>query len=166
MSRWVCVLLTVGCAGCLNPFAPRLAEEPPLSGTVADQRTIEGLFQNFRYAYVLRDTVLYGQLLDSAFTFSYRNYDRGVDVTWGRTEDMRATAGLFRAAQQIDLVWHEIVASYGDSVRHDVSRSFALAITFSPTDVVRVYGRATFRLQRARPDEVWRIVRWQDESNY
>lgn len=164
--RWCLGLVCLGCVGCLNPFAPRLAEDEPGSGVVGDQRTLEGLFQNFRIAYVLKDTVLYGQLLDSAFTFSYRNYERGVDVSWGRQEDMRATAGLFRAAQQIELLWHEIVASYGDSLRHDISRSFALTITFSPMDVVRLYGRATFRLQRARPEDPWRIVRWRDESFY
>ncbi|MCS7169543.1 MAG: hypothetical protein NZ949_02845 [Candidatus Kapabacteria bacterium] len=159
-------LWSLCCLGCLNPFAPRLSEGAPDHGVLADQRTIEGLFQNFRYAYMLKDTVLYGRLLDSAFTFTYRNYDRGVDVTWGRHEDIQATAGLFRAAQQIELVWHEIVASYGDSLRQDVSRSFALAVLFSPVDVVRVYGRATLRLQRAHPGEPWRILSWRDESNY
>ncbi|GBD06786.1 hypothetical protein HRbin21_00591 [bacterium HR21] len=165
MRRWLW-LFGLGCAGCVNPFAPRLVEGEPPAGVIGDQRTLEGLFQNFRIAYVLRDTVLYGQLLDSAFTFTYRNYERGVDVSWGRQEDMRATAGLFRAAQQIELLWHEIVASYGDSLRHDVSRSFALTITFSPVDVVRIYGRATFRVQRARPEDPWRIVAWRDESFY
>jgi hypothetical protein len=161
---WIAFAL-VG-SGCLNPFAPRLTEEVGTQRLLGDQRTVEGVFQNFRYAYVFKDTLLYGQLLDSAFTFSYRNYERGVDVTWGRHEDMRATAGLFRAAQSIELVWHEVVASYGDSVLHDVSRSFALTIAFSAADVVHVYGRATFRLRRAHPDEPWRILLWRDESNY
>ncbi len=152
--------------GCINPFAPRLSEQPPEPFQLADQRTIEGVFTNFRYAYVLRDTLLYGQLLDTGFVFSYRNYELGTDVSWGRQEDLRATAGLFRAAQQIDLVWHEIVASAGDSLLHDVSRSFALTITFSAEDVVRVYGRATFRLRRAYAYEPWHIAFWRDESNY
>lgn len=164
--RWVLPSLGICLAGCLNPFAPRLAEKAAEEGLLADPRTVEGLFQNFRYAYVLRDTVVYGRLLDSAFTFTYRNYERGVDVTWGRAEDLQATAGLFRAAQHIELVWHEIVASYGDSVQQDVSRSFALAITFSSADIARIYGRATFRLRRGRPEEPWRILRWRDESEY
>ncbi|MCS7176465.1 MAG: hypothetical protein NZ960_02395 [Candidatus Kapabacteria bacterium] len=158
------VALAVMTGGCLNPFAPRLAEEVAEHEAIADQRTVTGLFQKFRYAYVLRDTLLYGQLLDSAFTFSYRNYELGVDVVWGRQEDMRATAGLFRAAQHIELVWHEIVDFYGDSVQCVVSRGFALEIAFSPTDVVRIGGRATFRLQRSQPDQPWRIVSWRDES--
>ncbi len=166
--KGVLFLLGLWCVngGCINPFAPRLQEAATGGSMLRDQRTVEGLFENFRYAYVLRDTLLYGRLLDSAFTFIYRNYERGVDVTWGRYEDMQATAGLFRAAQHIELVWHEIVAAYGDSVRYDVSRSFALAIAFSATDIVRVYGRATFRLRRGHPDEPWRILRWRDESEY
>ncbi len=150
----------------MNPFAPRVADSDRGSSLMGDQRTLEGVFQNFRTAYVLKDTVLYGQLLDSAFTFSYRNYERGVDVSWGRQEDLRATAGLFRAAQHIELTWHEVAASYGDSLRHDISRGFALTISFSPVDVVHIYGRATFRLQRARPQDPWRIVQWRDESFY
>ncbi len=164
--KWALLCLGLCVGGCFNPFAPRLEEVPAEESLLADQRTVEGLFRNFRYAYVWRDTAVYGRLLDSAFTFTYRNYERGVDVTWGRSEDLQATAGLFRAAQHIELVWHEIVAAYGDSVQQDVSRSFALAITFSSADIVRVYGRATFRLRRERPDAPWQIVRWRDESDY
>lgn len=153
-------------ASCTNPFAPSIADEAPDSAILGDQRTIEGVFQNFRFAYVFQDTLTYGRLLDRSFTFVYRDYDAGVDVTWGRDEDMLATHGLFTAAQQLDLVWNEIVNAEGDSVAQSISRGFNLTITFSPTDVVRSQGRVILRLERPDPASVWKIVRWRDDSNF
>ncbi len=153
-------------SGCENPFAPKLGNSSSSGAVLGDQRTIEGVFQNFRYAYRYKDTLAYGRLLTTDFTFIYRNYDRGVDLSWGRDEDMMTTAGLFQTAQSIDLVWNDIVYSIGDSLTYDVSRSFTMAITFDITDVLRVQGRVNFRLFRASPSDVWMISRWRDESNY
>jgi hypothetical protein len=152
--------------GCVNPFAPRLLDEPSDGGGLTDQRTPDGLFQNFRIAYLTKDTLTYGKLLAPSFTFLYRNYDRGVDLSWGRDEEMIATNGLFQAAQNLDLVWNDIVLAAGDSLLYDVSRGFVLTITFSPTDVVRIQGRVNLRLVRSRSDEPWTIAIWRDESNY
>lgn len=159
----VAALIAVSCD---NPFAPGLADNAGFDAVIGDQRNIEGVFKNFRYAYTFKDTSVYGNLLDEEFIFVYRNYDRGVDVSWGREEDMRSTAGLFAAAQNLDLIWNEIAVQIGDSVLLDISRSFSLTITFSPEDVVRLDGRANFRLKRDDPEEVWKIVRWRDETNY
>ncbi|OJX59731.1 MAG: hypothetical protein BGO89_05820 [Candidatus Kapaibacterium thiocyanatum] len=153
-------------AACTNPFAPakaNLAADKPVLG---DQRTIDGVFQNFRIAYVFKDTLTYGRLLDRTFSFIYRNYDAGVDVTWGRDEDMIATAGLFNAAQQLDLVWNEVIVADGDSLAQNISRGFNLTITFSPTDIIRAQGRVNLRLERPVATDVWKIVRWRDESNF
>ncbi len=158
--------ITVALMGCVNPFAPRLAENNPAAALLGDQRTVEGLFRNFRYAYTFRDTLVYSQLLHPDFTFIYRDYERSVDVSWGRNDEMRATAGLFRNAQSLDLTWNEIVFSSGDSTRLDVTRSFNLIITFNPADIVQIDGRVNFRLIRPHPDSVWKILRWRDESNF
>ena len=165
--RYACLILTL-CAlcSCTNPFAPALATDSGNAPILGDQRTIEGVFQNFRFAYVFKDTVTYGKLLDRSFTFVYRNYDKGIDVTWGRDEDMLATYGLFTAAQQLDLVWNDVVASEGDDLNQSISRGFNLTITFSPTDIIRAQGRVNLLLQRSDPSVVWKIVRWRDESNY
>jgi len=160
----MCALMCI--ASCTNPFAPSKAEEIPDAPILGDQRTIEGVFQNFRFAYVFKDTLTYGRLLDRTFTFVYRNYDQGVDVTWGRDEDMIATHGLFTAAQQLDLVWNEVVNAEGDSVAMNISRGFILTITLPPADVNRAQGRVNLRLERPDPSSVWKIVRWRDESNY
>ena len=80
-----------------NPFAPGLDDSADAaSKLLSDQKTSDGIFQNLKYAYTLRDTSIYGQLIDGNFTFVYHDYDRGVDVTWGRDEEMRATRDYSR----------------------------------------------------------------------
>lgn len=152
--------------GCTNPFAPAEAQLAANAPILGDQRTVDGVFQNFRFAYVFRDTLTYGRLLDRSFTFVYRNYDKGIDVTWGRDEDMLATSGLFYAAQQLDLVWNDVVIADGDSLAQNISRGFNLTITFDPTDIVRAQGRVNLRLERRASTDPWKIVRWRDESNF
>lgn len=153
-------------SSCTNPFAPALADDSQAAEVLGDQRTVAGLFQNFRYAYVFKDTLTYGRLLDRTFSFVYRNYDKGIDVTWGRDEDMLATHGLFNAAQQLDLVWNDVVITEGDSLAQTISRGFNLTITFNPSDVIRAQGRVNLRIERPTINDVWKIVRWRDESNY
>jgi len=153
-------------SSCFNPFAPRLATNSSSSALLGDQRTVEGVFQNFRYAYIFKDTLAYGQLLAQEFTFVYRNYERNVDMTWGRDEDMRSTSGLFQTAQSLDLVWNEVITTIGNSLTSDVSRGFTLTITFNPSDIIRLDGRVNLRIARDRPQDVWKIRRWRDESNF
>lgn len=162
----ILALVGAGMAACTNPFAPAEVSRQGDAPILGDQTTIEGVFQNFRFAYVFRDTLTYGRLLDRSFAFVYRNYDDGVDVTWGRDEDMLATAGLFSAAQQLDLVWNDIIAADGDTVVQTIARGFTLTITLSPTDVIRANGRVNLRLERPNSTAPWRIVRWRDESNF
>jgi hypothetical protein len=109
---------------------------------------------------------VYGNLLDNNFTFIYRNYDRGVDVTYSREDDMLSTYGLFRAAQNLDLIWNEVIISVGDSLVNDISRGFDLSIVFNPTDFIKVQGRVNLRLIRQKPTDDWKILTWRDESNY
>ena len=159
------VLLLAAC----NPFAPGLDDSPDSSTKLfSDQKTTDGVFQNLKYAYTLRDTSIYGQLLDGNFTFVYHDYDRGVDVTWGREEEIRATAGLFQNAQRLDILWNDVVSSSVDSTNTKamVKRGFNLTVTFNPGDIVYVDGYANLTLQRAQPDDRWMIIRWNDESNY
>ncbi len=151
---------------CINPFAPTLDDSNKPSDIIGDQKTVEGLFKNFRYAYVFKDTLVYGNLLADDFTFVYWNYDQGTNQTWGREEDMRSTAGLFQAAQNLDLIWNEILLSIGDTLVKDISRGFILNIIFSPSDVVRLQGRVNLRIKRGSVEEDWKISIWRDESNF
>lgn len=151
-------------AGCLNPFAPKLDENLGSDASlISDQKNVEGVFQNLQYAYTFKDTAIYGGLLAGDFTFSYRDYNLGVDVSWGRDEEMKVTHGLFENSQRLDLVWNNIVAATEDST--NIVRSFNLTITFNPTDIVFVDGRINLSL-RKNQEEKWKIIRWVDESNF
>ncbi len=160
-------LLVLGLGACTNPFAPKLADPSFNYSQISDQKTVDGVFRNFRYAYVFKDTLVYGKLFDYNFTFVYRNYDLGIDNSWGRDEDMLTTNGLFQASQNLDLTWNDVVTSVyeEDSLTADISRGFTLSVVFSPTDIIRVQGRANFRLNRKKLDDKWRIQIWRDESN-
>ncbi len=152
---------------CTNPFAPTLDFSDQSSGTgLSDQKTIDGVFQNFQYAYTFKDTLIYGQLISSDFLFTYRDYEQSFDVTWGRDEDIKTTFGLFQNSERLDLIWNEIVLSTIDSLSANVVRSFNLTITFNPTDVVRLDGRVNLSLKKNAADEKWQINNWIDESNF
>lgn len=151
-----------------NPFAPALEDSP--SGTesvLSDARTVDGVFGKMRAAYTFKDTTMYGSLLSSDFIFSYRDYEGEVkDVSWGRDEEMRITHRLFQNATVLNLIWNNIIGLSEDSLQADVTRSFNLTVTFNPNDIIRVDGRASFKLRRSSSLDPWEIVRWHDESNY
>ncbi len=165
--QWVVPVLSFVLA--CNPFAPGL--DNSVGGPeslLGDQSTIEGVFQNVRYAYTFRDSTIYGQIIGADFLFSFRDYERGVDVTWGRDEEMRVTHGLFNTAQRLDLVWNNILAQSLDSAATlaTVSRNFSLTVTFNPDDIVRADGYATLTLTRPTSADVWMVQRWRDDSQF
>ena len=159
-------LLLLAAAAC-NPFAPAIEDAADGGDNlITDQTTVDGLFQNFRYAYTFKDTTIYGGLLAHNFTFTFRDYERRVDENWGRDEEMRITWHLFQNASSLNLVWNNIVGFSGDSLRSSVTRSFNLTVTFNPNDVVRVDGRVSLDLERPLATDPWKITQWRDESNY
>ncbi len=153
--------------GCKNPFSPALDTNPSSSGsTLSDLKTIDGVFQNFQYAYTFKDTIIYGQFISQNFTFTYRDYDQNFDVSWGRDEEMKTTYGLFQNTQRLDLVWDQTVLSSVDSLNANIVRAFNLTVTFNPTDVVSVDGRVNLSLHKNPTTGKWAITQWIDESNY
>lgn len=153
--------------GCTNPFAPAFDENyDDNSSGISDLKTIEGVFQNFQYSYSFKDTLIYGQLIAPDFTFTYRDYDQGFDVSWARDEDLRTTDGLFKNSERLDLIWNNVVLSTEDSLTANIIRSFNLNITFNPTDVVRIDGRVNLSLRKDAESKKWQITRWLDESNF
>ncbi|MGE5480987.1 MAG: hypothetical protein ACM3U1_11255 [Chloroflexota bacterium] len=152
---------------CDNPFAPKLADGDASVGLLGDQKKPEDVFLNMRYAYQFKDTVVYGRLLADDFVYSFRNFDKGIDVTWGRDEEMLSTSRMFNGAQSLDLVWGEVFTSTGDSLSLEAARNFVLTITFNAADVVSVYGRVTMKLKKnVEAGGIWQIVSWRDESGY
>ena len=159
---WIIVLVFL--SGCINPFAPALDNNlNNKTSLISDQTSIGGLFQNFKYAYTFKDTTIYGQLLAPDFIFSYRDYNLGADVSWGREEEMRVTYGLFQNSQRLDLIWNNIVSLTSDST--NIIRSFNLTIIFNPTDIVYIDGRVNLNLVK-NTENKWHIKSWVDESNF
>lgn len=160
-------VLSLACCSlsCLNPFAPGLDEEAGHS-LCPDLTTTEGIFCTFQNAYTFRDTILYGSLIAPEFTFIYRDYDNGVDVTWGRDQEMRSTYGLFQNVQTLLLTWNNIITADSSGDTFAIVRSFNLTVTFNPSSVERVDGYANFQFRRANSNESWKIARWRDESNF
>jgi hypothetical protein len=148
---------------CDNIFSPKL-DTSTSTEIITDQKTIDGLFQNFKYSYTFKDTSVYSELLTDDFVFTYRDYVLGYDVSWDKPTDIRTTNGLFQNAQKLEVVWNNIVTQFGDSVNISLRRSFNLAITFNPSDIIRLNGFADMTLIRNTPDDKWKIRKWRDES--
>ena len=168
MTTGVLRALTAGLmmtTSCLNPFAPRL--DTNLHADLCNDLTkIDNVLCVFRNAYAFKDTTLYGSVFAQEFTFLYRDYDRGVDVSWGRDEEMRTTYGLFQNVESLTLVWNnEIPISVSDTLM-SIQRAFNLTVTFNPSDITRVDGNAALTFARGTSSDQWKIVRWRDESNY
>ncbi len=164
MKRLIIILLILtGITGCDNLFSPKLDTRTP-TNIITDQKTIDGLFQNFKYAYTFKDTSVYGGLLNEDFIFIYRDYAQGFDVSWDRQTEMRTTNGLFSSAQKLDLIWNNIIFQSGDSLNTSIKRSFNLTITFNPSEIITLNGFADMSITRPTSDSKWKIKRWRDES--
>ncbi|HMS64141.1 MAG TPA: hypothetical protein PKD83_02675 [Ignavibacteria bacterium] len=166
LKNFTLLLLSLGSLyfiSCDNIFSPKLDNSTPVS-ILTDQKTIEGVYQNFKYAYTFKDTTVYGNLLDEDFVFTYRDYTLGFDVSWDRSTDMRTTTGLFQNCQKLEVIWNNIIFQGGDSLEQNVKRSFNLTITFNPGDVVRLNGFVDMNFYRKSTADVWKIIRWRDES--
>ena len=164
-SLAACLGAVALCAGCVNPFAPRLGDAAE-AGLCADPTSLESVFCVFRNAYSFKDTTLYGTVIAPSFTFVYTDYDRSADVAWGRDDEMRTTYGLFQSAQSLSLTWNDLQFSEGNDTSWRAVRGFNLTVTFNPSDVTRVDGYANLTLGRAGAGDGWKVVRWRDESNY
>ena len=161
VTAWVLSMF----GGC-NPFAPALEEGDPFGGLIGDQTTIEGFFTNFRNAYELRDLSLYEPLLDSSFTFLWRDFDAQVDREWGFAQDLETTRRLFQNSSLIRLQWNQIITQDNlvPQLEVRVVRSFNLTVTLEQGDVFRTDGNVNFNLVRKDSTAVWRLRRWRDES--
>ena len=167
MKKYFLILLVLApvIQSCFNPFAPKIDTSNTNQNILSDQKTIEGVFQNFKYSYTFKDTAIYGGLLEDNFVFTYFDYDLGAEVSWDRPTDMKTTNGLFTNTQSLNLIWNNIVFQEGDSLFVDVKRGFNLTITFNPNDIINFYGFVDLTLTRPTASDVWRILRWKDLTN-
>jgi len=167
LKKYFLILLVLApvIQSCFNPFAPKIDTSNTNQNILSDQKTIEGVFQNFKYSYTFKDTAIYGGLLADNFVFTYFDYDLGAEVSWDRPTDMKTTNGLFTNTQSLNLIWNNIVFQEGDSLFVDVKRGFNLTITFNPNDIINFYGFVDLTLTRPTASDVWRILRWKDLTN-
>lgn len=159
------VIPAVCALNCLNPFAPKLDTGSAVE-SCSDLTLIDNIFCTFRNAYTFKDTTLYGRILAPGFNFIYTDYDRGVDVTWGRTDEIRSTYGLFQSVQSLTLIWNNQISESGDDTLRTIVRGFNLTVAFNPSDITRVSGYANMTFVRRTAEEPWKILRWRDESNF
>jgi len=150
-------------SSCDNIFAPKIDNSTGQS-ILSDQTTIDGVYQNFKYAYTFKDTSVYSNLFTDDFIFTYRDYALGYDVSWDKPTEIKTTSGLFQNSQKLEIIWNNIILQTGDSVRQTLKRSFNLTITFNPSNVVRLSGFADMSLLKNTADSKWRIYKWKDES--
>jgi hypothetical protein len=162
-TLFIAIILAAGIISCENIFSPKL-DNTNSGSIITDQKTIEGVFQNFKFAYTFRDTSVYSDLLTPDFLFTYRDYSSGFDVTWDKTTEMKTTSGLFLNTQKLEVIWNNIVFQSGDSLNYSVKRSFNLTITFNPSDITRLYGFVDMVFKRPTADSKWQIYSWRDET--
>jgi len=177
-----CLILLLNISGCNNIFAPKLenfADGQSLFNRVL--KTPTDVLENFRYAYIYRDSLIYSNLIDSDFVFIYYNADdeggSGHYDSWLREVELRTTGRIFRAFSHIDLTWNSTLdSSYsyysGDSLvtqqddifeeanNANISKSFELNLGYE----IIIEGTAKFDFIKNKNDE-WQICKWRDESS-
>ncbi|MFC1728693.1 hypothetical protein ACFL6I_00015 [candidate division KSB1 bacterium] len=153
------IVLTVSC---LNPFAPKIGEiSSNINLILTEQKTPDDVLANFLYAYTLKDSLIYRDLLDEDFVFVYRDHENDRFVSWGKEADIRTTIGLFNTFNVINLVWNSTnyISYTADSSEVEMSKQFVLTLG---TDI-RLTGDALF-LFRKLESGIWRIIRWVDKT--
>jgi hypothetical protein len=166
--HWLLPSLMVLCC-CLNPFAPKLVQNLESSDLVlTDQRSPDEVLQNFKVAYTFRDSLLYSDLLDTAFLFVYFDPNEGTSgrfVSWERETDLQTTGRLLRYFQIVELVWKTTFYDtvWKDQKTGEISKEFDLTLMTDESSY-RLSGRAIFSFRKCADDK-WRITRWKDESD-
>ncbi len=156
---------------CFNPFAPKLEKLGRSDLIITGQATPQEVLQNFQYAYVFKDSILYAELLDSSFVFIYFDPNQepsGRFVSWGRDVDLRTTGRLFHNFNIIDLIWNSTIVDTiyfvnGDSLA-ETYRSFNLSLA-KTEETLNITGIAIFNFKKCDYDKKWRITLWKDESD-
>lgn len=165
--------------GCSNPFAPPLGEIGGTSSAILTAReTPDEVLENFRFAYIYGDSLVYSEIIDTSFVFLY--FDPNLEGTgrfdsWGRDVELRTTAGLFRAIGNISVEWNSTVEErywstgtdsvissgyFSGALVASISKSFTLKLGSE----IQIAGTAVFTFGRRATTSAWRITRWRDDS--
>ncbi|MCB2376712.1 hypothetical protein LGH70_03925 [Hymenobacter sp. BT635] len=153
-----------------NPFAPGLDDAPTdPNQLLGNPVTVRGFFERFRASYQLRDSTLYGQLLDRRFTFTFRDFANNVDRSWNRDVEVNTTYRLFRAARTANLQWTQYLptsdTAFSDTLAY-VERAFSLTIEQRDNQTFAGAGSARIVLVRKNRNDPWRMRSWYDRSEF
>ncbi len=159
------VLLTVGVVcvifnGCVNPFAPELGQSS--ADIWDDQKTIGGLLRNFRTSYTLRDSLRYADLIAEEFEFQYFNVELEREDQWYRETELKATGGLMRSVNRLDLLWGPLPEQIDTFSVADTTVEFSINFSLSAGDYPPLFGFARFHV-RSDENEPFRILLWRDD---
>ena len=148
---------------CQNPFAPAIADGDNSLTLISDQKTPEGVLDNFLYAYTFKDSLVYSELFDSSFVFISTNFNTSPPepITWGRAQELRTAGRMFRFFQTLDLTWDSFTP--GDTTETTIGKSINFTLILDGGRSIPPFsGKSIFTF--IRRDEKWLIVRWVDET--
>lgn len=151
---------------CFNPFAPQLERNNGTGLRLTEQRSPEEVLENFIYAYTLKDSLVYDNLLDSSFVFVYFDPNlgsSGLFASWNRDVELKTTGRLFRNFETLNLVWDTTIYEFKEAETAELGKTLHLHL-FGSRGEYNLTGNAIFNLRRSPYDQKWRITRWKDES--
>jgi hypothetical protein len=167
MNYKLIIIVIILFFGCTNPFAPKLVNENLLSSSfLTNQKSPQDVLTNFRYAYVFKDSLIYSELIDSSFSFISTNYSTTppIPINWGRDDDLRTTAKMFRHFRDINLTWGDTLSSKIDSIDAELKLIFTLTFD-NGSEIPTLKGISLFNFEKKKTGK-WQIVRWEDLSSF
>ena len=154
---------------CTNPFAPKLVKENLLNSSfLTELNSPQAVLTNFRYAYVFKDSLIYSEIIDSSFTFISTNYSSTppTPINWGRDDDLKTTAKLFRFFRDINLTWGDTLSSNINENRDEADIKLIFTLTFdNGIEIPTLKGEAFFNFKKKKTGK-WAIIRWEDLSSF
>ena len=146
--------------GCLNPFGP--VEGDAGERTWTDQATVGELLHNFALSYDYRDSLRYADCLSESFVFHYYDVDNGRFDRWFRDDDLKATGGLFRHFERINLEWNLISEEVERFDIPDSTLQFIVRFNLTIDEEAPLMGYARFST-RMEDDGRFRVLIWRDD---
>ena len=152
---------------CVNPFAPKLVKDNPLTSSfLTEQKSPKDVLTNFRYSYIFKDSLIYSEIIDSSFIFISKNYSTTppTPINWGRDDDLKTTAKMFRHFRDINLTWGDTIISKIDTSNAQLILIFTLTFD-NGAEIPTLKGEANFNFEKKKSGK-WKIIRWEDYSSF
>lgn len=166
-SKHYLIILALFLTSC-NPFAPTFTNDISATSLIlTDQESPQDVMTNFAFAYNFKDSLVYSDLIDTTFLFISKNFATNpvTDLTWGRDTDLKATSGLFKNFNTINLVWGGTIYEHKlDSTLVEMKQVFQLTLD-GGVEIPTLNGEALFILKK-NSSAKWKITRWEDKYSF